>query len=135
MQDLIVRGDGRRTHFLANLHNKTPDVYGITVHDGIMKGWHATCPLSAQRARAASRRQECQGGTAGDGRQAAQLLFTLETAETLEQLIRFPGWKLHPLKGGLKGLWSLSVTGNWRLIFRYDERTNTASDIDLIDYH
>jgi plasmid maintenance system killer protein len=28
-----------------------------------------------------------------------------------------------------------TVTGNWRLIFRYDERTNTASDIDLMDYH
>ena len=53
----------------------------------------------------------------------------------LEQIGRFPGWKLHPLKGGLKGLWSLTVTGNWRLIFRYDETTNTASDIDLIDYH
>jgi proteic killer suppression protein len=53
----------------------------------------------------------------------------------LEQFGRFPGWKLHPLKGDLKGSWSLSVTGNWRLIFRYDEQTNTASDIDLIDYH
>jgi len=48
---------------------------------------------------------------------------------------RFPGWKLHPLKGDLKGLWSLTVTGNWRLLFRYDEQTNTASDIDLNDYH
>jgi len=65
----------------------------------------------------------------------SKLLFALETAEALEQLDRFPGWKLHPLKGGLKGLWSLTVTGNWRLVFRYDERTNTASDIDLIDYH
>ena len=64
-----------------------------------------------------------------------KLLFALETAETMEQLGRFPGWKLHPLKGELKGLWSLSVTANWRLIFRYDEQTNTASDIDLIDYH
>ena len=63
-----------------------------------------------------------------------KLLFALETAETLEQLGRFPGWKLHPLKGDLKGLWSLTVTGNWRLIFRYDEAANTASDIDLIDY-
>jgi len=35
----------------------------------------------------------------------------------------------------LKGLWSVNVTGNWRLIFRYDEETNTASDMDLIDYH
>lgn len=64
-----------------------------------------------------------------------KLLLALETAETLEQLSRFPGWKLHPLKGGMKGLWSLTVTGNWRLIFRYEERTNTAGDIDLIDYH
>jgi proteic killer suppression protein len=64
-----------------------------------------------------------------------KLLFALETADRLEQLARFPGWKLHPLKGDLKGFWSLTVTGNWRLIFRYDEKTNTASDIDLIDYH
>jgi proteic killer suppression protein len=64
-----------------------------------------------------------------------KLLFALETAETLDQLRRFPGWKLHPLKGDRKGSWSLTVTGNWRLIFRYDEETNTASDIDLVDYH
>jgi len=49
-----------------------------------------------------------------------KLLFALETAETLDQLGRFPGWKLHPLKGDL---------------FRYDENANDASDIDLIDYH
>jgi proteic killer suppression protein len=49
-------------------------------------------------------------------------LYALETAETLEQFGRFPGWKLHPLKGGLKRLWSLTVTGNWRLIFRYVKR-------------
>jgi proteic killer suppression protein len=64
-----------------------------------------------------------------------KLLLALETAETLDQLARFPGWKLHPLKGELRGFWSLTVTGNWRLVFRYDEQTNTASDIDLIDYH
>jgi proteic killer suppression protein len=64
-----------------------------------------------------------------------KLLFALDTAETVEQLALFPGWKLHPLKGDLKGLWSLTVTGNWRLVFRYDEHANTASDIDLIDNH
>jgi proteic killer suppression protein len=64
-----------------------------------------------------------------------KLLLALETAETLDQLARFPGWKLHPLKGDLRGFWSLTVIGNWRLLFRYDEQTNTASDIDLIDYH
>jgi proteic killer suppression protein len=64
-----------------------------------------------------------------------KLLLAIETAETLEQLGRFPGWRLHPLKGDRKGIWSLTVTGNWRLIFGYDEQTNSASDIDLIDYH
>ena len=64
-----------------------------------------------------------------------KLLFALETADSLDQVGRFPGWKLHPLKGDLKGFWSLTVSGNWRLIFTYDEKTNTADDIDLIDYH
>ena len=64
-----------------------------------------------------------------------KLLFTLETANDLDQVGRFPGWKLHPLKGELKEFWSLTVTGNWRLIFRYDEEANSSSDIDLIDYH
>ena len=64
-----------------------------------------------------------------------KLLFAMETAQDIEQVRRFPGWKLHPLKGELKGFWSLTVTGNWRLIFRYDDGTNTASEIDLIDYH
>ena len=64
-----------------------------------------------------------------------KVLFVLETAADLDQASRFPGWKLHPLKGDLKGFWSLTVTGNWRLIFRYDEETNIAGDIDLIDYH
>jgi proteic killer suppression protein len=48
-----------------------------------------------------------------------KLLFAIETAETLDQLSRFPGWKLHPLKGGMTGFWSLTVTGNRRLVFRY----------------
>jgi proteic killer suppression protein len=45
-----------------------------------------------------------------------KLLFALETAEAVEQVGRFPGWKLHPLKGDRKGSWSLTVSGNWRLI-------------------
>ncbi len=64
-----------------------------------------------------------------------KLLFALETAEDLDHMSQFPGWKLHPLKGDLKGYWSLTVTGNWRLIFRYDDEEKIASDIDLTDYH
>ena len=64
-----------------------------------------------------------------------KLLLALETADTLDQLNRFPGWKLHPLKGDLTGFWSLTVSGNWRPVFRYEAETNTAADIDLVDYH
>ena len=44
-----------------------------------------------------------------------------------------PGYRLHPLKGNLKGFWSISVSGNWRVVFRFDN--GEAYDIDLIDYH
>ncbi|MYD91281.1 MAG: peptidase [Caldilineaceae bacterium SB0662_bin_9] len=44
-----------------------------------------------------------------------------------------PGYRLHPLKGALKGFWSISVSGNWRIIFRFDD--GDAYDVDLVDYH
>ena len=59
----------------------------------------------------------------------------METANHLDQVNRFPGWKLHPLKGDLKEFWSLTVTGNWRLVFHYEKEIDSAREIDLIDYH
>ena len=44
-----------------------------------------------------------------------------------------PGFRLHPLKGGLAGYWSVSVSGNWRIIFRFEGAH--ACDVDLIDYY
>ncbi len=43
------------------------------------------------------------------------------------------GYRLHPLKGELKGFWSVTVSGNWRLIFRFED--GDALDVDLVDYH
>jgi proteic killer suppression protein len=60
-------------------------------------------------------------------------LSVLNTAATLEEMKAFPGWRLHPLAGDLKGFWSISITGNWRLIFRFVD--GDASDLDLVDYH
>ncbi|HWH86346.1 MAG TPA: type II toxin-antitoxin system RelE/ParE family toxin [Pseudomonas sp.] len=40
-----------------------------------------------------------------------------------------PGYRLHPLKGDLAGFWSISVSGNWRVIFRF-----CGSDVELLDY-
>lgn len=44
-----------------------------------------------------------------------------------------PGFRLHPLKGDLAGFWSVSVSGNWRIIFRFDGAN--ACDVDMVDYH
>ena len=44
-----------------------------------------------------------------------------------------PGLDLHPLKGQRKGQWSVRVSGNWRVVFRFDN--SQAVDVDLTDYH
>ena len=44
-----------------------------------------------------------------------------------------PGYRLHPLKGDLKGYWSISISGNWRVTFRIED--GDAYDVDLTDYH
>jgi proteic killer suppression protein len=44
-----------------------------------------------------------------------------------------PGYRLHPLKGELAGFWSVSVSGNWRIVFRFEGAN--ARDVDLVDYH
>jgi proteic killer suppression protein len=45
-----------------------------------------------------------------------------------------PGWKLHPLKGAdLKGHWSVSINGNWRLTFTFEGQD--AILVDYQDYH
>ena len=47
--------------------------------------------------------------------------------------LSLPGYRLHPLKGNLRGFWSISISGNWRLIFRFAD--GDAFDVDLVDYH
>ena len=59
-------------------------------------------------------------------------LADLDDAATPSDL-DLPGYRLHPLKGTLKGYWSISISGNWRLIFRFEE--GDAYDVDLVDYH
>lgn len=44
-----------------------------------------------------------------------------------------PGYRFHPLKGERKGTYAVSVSGNWRLTFRFVGED--AADIDLEDYH
>jgi len=47
--------------------------------------------------------------------------------------MNLPGLRLHPLKGRFKGAWAVDVSGNWRVVFRFEG--NDAVDVDYVDYH
>jgi proteic killer suppression protein len=59
-------------------------------------------------------------------------LARLDEADT-PQALNLPGYRLHPLKGELKGFWSVTMRANWRIIFRFQGAD--AFDVELIDYH
>ena len=61
-----------------------------------------------------------------------RILAQLKRASQPEDM-DLPGFRLHPLKGDLAGYWSVTVSSNWRIIFRFEGCDVT--DIDLIDYH
>ena len=47
--------------------------------------------------------------------------------------MNLPGLGLHKLSGRLRGFWSVEVSGNWRVIFRFEE--DNVMDVDYLDYH
>jgi proteic killer suppression protein len=61
-----------------------------------------------------------------------EILTLLDAADT-PQALDLPGYRLHPLKGELRGFWSLTVRANWRIIFRFEG--GDAWDVELTDYH
>ncbi len=44
-----------------------------------------------------------------------------------------PGNRLHRLKGQRRGHWSVTISGNCRIVFRFE--AGEAWDVDLVDYH
>jgi|TARA_B100000315_G_scaffold205670_1_gene199493 proteic killer suppression protein len=60
------------------------------------------------------------------------ILALLDNARKAEDMA-LPGMNLHPLKGTLKGHYAVSVSGNWRVTFRFEG--GDARDVDYLDYH
>jgi toxin HigB-1 len=56
-------------------------------------------------------------------------LSALDAAAKPDDLRAPLSWRLHALKGDLRGYWSLTVNGHWRVIFRFD-----GKDVELVDY-
>lgn len=77
----------------------------------------------------------------GDGRDLKQdqvarirrVLAIIEASSRVDDVGQLPGMRLHGLKGDLAGFWSVSISGNWRIIFRFEN--GDAYDLDLVDYH
>jgi len=62
-----------------------------------------------------------------------EFIFSLlDVAETPED-INVHSLRLHQLKGDKKGIWSVTVRANWRIIFRFEN--GKASDVEMTDYH
>jgi len=62
----------------------------------------------------------------------ADILDLLDAATEIRDM-NFPGSDLHPLKGDVRGFWSVKVSGNWRIIFRFEK--GEVFDVDYVDYH
>ena len=60
------------------------------------------------------------------------MLAQLDVARSPEAM-RLPHYRLHALKGQLKGYWSVTVKANWRIIFRFEGED--VYDVELRDYH
>lgn len=60
------------------------------------------------------------------------VLGRLAAAVTAQDM-DLPGLRLHPLKGRLKGRWSVTISGNWRVTFAFSGKD--AVQVDYEDYH
>jgi toxin HigB-1 len=74
-----------------------------------------------------------KGVRADQVKRIRRILGILDAATGPEAFAPFPNLGLHPLKGELAGFWSVSVSGNWRIVFRFEGED--AADVDLVDYH
>ena len=65
-------------------------------------------------------------------RKIKRILTVLDQSSTPRDM-DLPGFRLHPLAGDLKGHYAVSVSGNWRITFRFED--GEAVDVDYTDYH
>ena len=77
-------------------------------------------------------KDQTKGVTQSQVKRLRQILALLDSAMSIQDMDA-PGLRLHPLKGNWKGYYAVSVSGNWRVIFRFE--AGDAYDVDLVDYH
>ena len=83
--------------------------------------------------RALAEQDRTDGVPAAMADRLKRILSALDGAQRPGDVATRPGYRLHPLKGDMAGLWSIRVSGNWRVVFRFKD--SEAVDVDLVDYH
>ncbi len=76
-------------------------------------------------------RDDASGINANYLRRVKRIIFALDVATEAQQL-DVPGFQFHALRGDMKDFYSIRVSGNWRIVFRFDDE---PEDVDLVDYH
>jgi toxin HigB-1 len=74
-----------------------------------------------------------KSGIRPDHADRLKLVLGRLAAATVPRDVDLPGLRLHPLKGKLKGRWSVSISGNWRVTFAFSGKD--IVDVDYEDYH
>ncbi len=66
---------------------------------------------------------------------AHDVLTALNAARSISHVACVPAYRFELLSGDLKGYCSLRVNGQYRVVFKFDEKTGNASDVYIVDYH
>jgi proteic killer suppression protein len=74
-----------------------------------------------------------KAGIRPDHEKRLRLILGVLNAAVKIQDVGLPGLGLHRLSGVLSGHWAVSVSGNWRVTFRLEDRE--ALDVNYVDYH
>jgi proteic killer suppression protein len=80
-------------------------------------------------------RDDASGLSAAVVEKVRNIVTFLQEMEDARELRDVPSWRVHQLTGDRKGIWSLTVTRNWRLTFRIDRTEGEILDLDYEDYH
>ena len=80
-------------------------------------------------------RDDASGLPASVVKKVRKIVTFLVAMDDASEVFSVPGWKAHMLSGDLKGVWSLTVTHNWRITFRIDPVRHEIVDLDYVDYH
>lgn len=80
-------------------------------------------------------RDEAAGLPASFVEKVRNIVSFLQDMRDVDELKAIPTWRAHKLTGDRRGLWSLSVSRNWRITFAVDEKESDIIDLDFEDYH